>query len=249
MRTLKLVLLTVAVSALAAAAGSAAVGAESFPEVSALPSRPELPDPLVMFNGKRVETQKQWNSQRRPELKELFQYYMYGYLPPPPAKIEATVDREDRQYFGGKATLREVTIAFGPPKTPRIHLLVLVPNARKPAPVFIGLNFAGNHTVLKDPEIRLPDVWMRPGGTGVTDNRATEAGRGSQVDVWAVEQSIDRGYAVALFYHGDVAPDKPGFTEGVHAATSSPARPSPARTTGPPSPPGPGGFTGWSITS
>jgi hypothetical protein len=169
-----------------------------------------------MLSGKRVETREQWVNQRRPELKELFQYYMYGTMPPPPAKIEATVDREVAGYFGGKATLREVTIAFGPPKAPRIHLLMLVPNARKPAPVFLGLSFSGNHTVLKDPDIRLPAGWMRSPSPGVKDNRATDAGRGREVDVWAVEQSIDRGYAVALFYHGDVAPDKPGHTEGVH---------------------------------
>jgi hypothetical protein len=50
----------------------------------------------------------------------------------------------------------------------------------------------------------------------VVDNRATEAGRGSQVDVWNVEESIARGYAVATFYNGDVDPDKPDFTDGVH---------------------------------
>jgi hypothetical protein len=92
----------------------------------------------------------------------------------------------------------------------------VIPNARKPAPVFLGLNFAGNHAVLKDPDIRLPEVWMRPTGAGVKSNRATDAGRGTQVDAWAVEQSIDRGYAVALFYHGDVDPDRNDFTDGVH---------------------------------
>jgi len=30
-----------------------------FPEVSKLPSRPELPDPLVRFNGDRVSTREQ----------------------------------------------------------------------------------------------------------------------------------------------------------------------------------------------
>ena len=61
--------------------GAAAVRAE-FPDVSKLPSRPDLPDPLVMFNGDRVTTKEQWVDKRRPELKALFQYYMYGDLPP-----------------------------------------------------------------------------------------------------------------------------------------------------------------------
>src|SRR5438094_399087 len=92
----------------------------AFPEVAQLPSHPELPDPLVMFNGERVATKDQWSRQRRPELKALFQHYMYGYLPPVPDTVDWQVVHEDRQAFGGKATLREVEIAFGPPEVPRI---------------------------------------------------------------------------------------------------------------------------------
>src|SRR5205823_13706908 len=90
-----------------------------------------------------------------------------------------------------------------------------VPNARKrPAPVFIGMNFSGNHALVNDPGIRLPTVWMYP-GPGVKNNRATEAGRGKQANVWALEQSIDRGYAVATFYNGDIDPDQTGKREGI----------------------------------
>jgi hypothetical protein len=164
--------------------GTAAVHAE-FPEVSALPSRPDLPDPLTMLNGERVTTKAQWFEKRRPELKALFQYYMYGFMPAAPDKIESKVE------------------------------LLVTPNNRKgPAPVFVGMNFNGNHTLVKDPAVLLPTAWMPP-STGVKDNRATDAGRGTQIDVWALEQSIDRGYAVATFYCGDVDPDRPDVREGV----------------------------------
>jgi hypothetical protein len=187
-----------------------------FPAVSNLPSQPELPDPLVMFNGERITTKAQWQNQRRPELRVLFQHYMYGYLPPAPAKIESKVEREDRQALGGKATLKEVTIIFGPPEVPTIHLLLVVPNQRKgPAPVVLGMNFCGNHALVKDPAVRLPTVWMYPNYPGVKDNRATDGGRGTQIDVWALEQSIDRGYAVATFYSGDIDPDRPDVREGI----------------------------------
>ncbi len=192
----------------------AAVGAE-FPDVRQLPSHPGLPDPLVMMGGERVTSREQWFHQRRPELKRLFQFYMYGFAPPAPSG-GATVERQDRNYFGGKATKKEVTISFGPPDTPRIHLLLVVPNHRKgPAPVFVGMNFCGNYALVNDPTIPLPTAWLYPHLPGVKDNHATEAGRGSQIDVWALEQSIDRGYAVATFYSGDVDPDRPDVREGV----------------------------------
>lgn len=187
----------------------------TFPEPDQLPSHPELPDPLVMFNGERVTGKQEWLEQRRPELKALFQHYMYGYLPPP-AKIEAKVEYENAKAFDGKATLREVAISVGPPDVPSIHLLVVVPNQRKgPAPVFIGINFHGNHTLVNDRGVRLPTAWMPERGPGVKDNRATEAGRGKEIDVWALEQSIDRGYAVATFYSGDVDPDRKEIRDGL----------------------------------
>ena len=49
-----------------------AAAAAGFPPVTQLPPRPELPDPLQTFDGKRVADREQWFRQRRPELKELF---------------------------------------------------------------------------------------------------------------------------------------------------------------------------------
>src|SRR6267378_7736772 len=80
-----------------------------FPQVSKLPSQPGLPDPLVMFDGepgrpKPVADKEQWIGKRRPELKALFQHYMYGYTPAAPARVTPTIEREDSRFFGGKAT-------------------------------------------------------------------------------------------------------------------------------------------------
>ena len=60
---------------LSVAASAAAV---DFPDVDSLPSVKELPDPLLMCDGKHVTTKEQWNDERKPELKALFQHYMYG---------------------------------------------------------------------------------------------------------------------------------------------------------------------------
>src|SRR5689334_19842048 len=88
--------------------------ADNFPEPAKIPSQTGLPDPLVMMNGERVTTREQWVQQRRPELKALFQHYMYGTMPAAPAHLDFTVERVDNHFFGGKATKKEVTISFDP---------------------------------------------------------------------------------------------------------------------------------------
>src|SRR3954469_16994675 len=51
--------------------------AQAYPPESQLPSKSGLPNALVMFDGTPVTTKKVWLNKRRPELKELFQHYMY----------------------------------------------------------------------------------------------------------------------------------------------------------------------------
>jgi cephalosporin-C deacetylase-like acetyl esterase len=205
-----------ALALLACFAAPLPAGKDALPDFDQLPVQKEMPDPLVMQSGKRVADKEQWVKERRPELKKLFQHYMYGYAPPAPTEVKYTVERVDPQALGGKATLKEVTIWLASPDGPKIHVLLVVPNQRKgPAPVFVGMNFAGNHAVLDDPKIRLSTAWIYPNRKGVKNNHATEESRGSEVDVWAIEQTIDRGYAVATFYSGDVDPDRPDVREGV----------------------------------
>ncbi len=199
-----------------------------YPTIDNLPANSALPDPLITLAGKPVTTRDAWFNERRPELQRLFEHYMYGRAPAAPP-VRARREREDRQLFGGKATKRELALEFGPPGTPPIHLLLVVPNGRQgPVPVFVGLNFCGNHTVLEDPAIALPSIWMPEHCPSCEGNRAHEAGRGKQVDVWAIEQSIDRGYAVATAYSGDLDPDKPDLTDGVHPHFLRPGQTAPA---------------------
>ncbi len=180
----------------------------AFPSPADLPVQAGLPDPLVMLDGRKVTTREMWTNERRPELIRLFQHYMYGQLPPKPEAVSGKVERVDVSAYGGKATLSEITIRFGPPEVPPIHLMLVVPNKRTaPAPVILGMNYFGNHTLLRDRQVRLADNWMPERGEGVVDNRATEASRGSWAELWRIEDVIDRGYALATFYNGDIDPD------------------------------------------
>ncbi|MEX0939148.1 MAG: acetylxylan esterase [Pirellulales bacterium] len=221
-------LILAALTALPSALPGAA-SAQDFPPVDQLPSQPGPPDPLVMFDGQRVTSPEQWRSERRPELIALFQHYMYGTTPPSPNHIEAKIVRVNRQALGGKATKKEVEITFPGAARP-ISLLVVVPNdGERPAPAFLGLNFCGNHTVMDDPSIAIPQMWVYDNCPGCQDNRATEAGRGGHVGRWPIEQCIDRGYAVATFYTGDIDPDTPQFADGIHPNFYKPGQTEPGK--------------------
>jgi cephalosporin-C deacetylase-like acetyl esterase len=179
------------------------------PDPEKLPIQKDLPDPLVMFKGgKKVTTKEQWVKERRPELKTLFEHYMYGRAPEGP-KVNAKVERIDKNALGGKATLKEITLTFDRIKGTKIHLLLVIPNkGKRPHPMFVGMNFCGNHAALNDPKITLNPNWMYGNRKGVKNNKATEKARGTDIDVWNIEDAIDRGYAVATFYSGDIYPDR-----------------------------------------
>jgi hypothetical protein len=191
-------------------------GQVPFPPPDRLPVRNSFPDPLITFGGKAVHTPDEWFSARRPELKALFQYYMYGTIPPAPDSLRFVTRRIDRKALNGKATLKQVDLVFGTGSAPVIHLMVAVPGGRTgPFPVFVGPNFSGNHTLLPDTNILITGAWMYDGYPGVIDHRATSAGRGGCTDTWSIGQSIDRGYAVATFYNGDIEPDDSTSRQGI----------------------------------
>jgi hypothetical protein len=177
------------------------------PPASELPPRLEFPDPLRMLDGTRIETVQDWLTRRRPELQRLFRHYMYGQSPPPPP-LEFRVESASSA-LGGKATLKLVTIEFvAPYGVPPIEVLLVLPARRSgPVPAFLGINFAGNHTLLADPavpEARCHQLQVHP-----------RAARGAAASSWNVEQIIDRGYALASFHTCDVKPDRPHAGEGV----------------------------------
>jgi len=177
-----------------------------------------LPDPLVAADGTPVEDARTWRDRRRGEILRLFEQHVYGRSPGAPAGMTFEVTSVDRQALGGKAVRKEVTVRFSSAGDgPRMHILMYLPaDAQGPVPVFVGLNFGGNHTIHSDPAITLSTAWMRD-GDGVVDHRATESTRGKSSSRWPVETILARGYGVATIYCGDLDPDyDDGFQNGVH---------------------------------
>jgi hypothetical protein len=140
---------------------------------------------------------------------------MYGRLPPKPLETSARLLYENRRAFRGRGAIREYELRIAPAPARPVYLLLATPSATNPAPCFVGLNFEGNHALLDDLAIRLPTGWMYPNRKGVRGNAATDAGRGAAKNVWNLDLAVERGYAVATVYNGDIDPDRPDVRGGV----------------------------------
>jgi hypothetical protein len=187
------------------------------PDYAAHSARAEMPDPLMMLDGRRVTTRGQWENKRRPELKEAFQHYMYGQIPSRPAKLEINLVGEYHDFLGGKATLKLITLQAGPRNGPRIDLMLVVPNERRgPAPVFLAMAFCGNHAITDDPRVPLAKSWLGNGCKGCVNGGATEAARGTQATNWPLAEIVRRGYAIATFYSGDIDSDRKDVSSGIY---------------------------------
>ncbi len=211
--------LGVAAAMFAVALVSAALAEEANYDESKVRSY-TLPDPLVCQDGTRVADAAAWRDKRRPEILKLFQDEMYGRAPGRPKDMTFEVLSVDKTALDGKATRKEVRVHFtADKKGPKMDILVYLPNAaRKPVPLFLGMNFQGNHAISKDPGITVTDAWVRNDpATRITANRANENSRGAEASRWAVDKILARGYGLATIYYGDVDPDyDDGFQNGVH---------------------------------
>ncbi len=188
------------VAALLLLATAMSTPAQPFPSIEQLPARAGWPEPLVMLDGSKVKSRREWEEKRRPELKLLFQHYMYGSIPSRPARVEFSVQGTYPDFLNGAATLKLISITFGSPDAPRIDLMLVTPNGlKRPAPAFLSMNFCGNHALTADSRVPLARGWQYNSCRGCTNNVATEASRGGQAGDWPMEEIVRRGYALASF--------------------------------------------------
>ncbi|MBN2130903.1 MAG: hypothetical protein JW741_15485 [Sedimentisphaerales bacterium] len=192
-----------------------AAGQEANYDESKVPAY-TLPDPLLCTDGTKVTDANVWRQKRRPEVLKLFQEHVYGKSPGKPDFMTFVTTSVDTRALGGKATRREVTVYFtGRKGDPNMAVLIYLPNKQPaPVPLFVGLNFGGNHTIHQDPAISITKSWTRDRDS---NHKATEAGRGKSASRWPVERILERGYGLATIYYGDIDPDfDDDFRNGVH---------------------------------
>ena len=168
-----------------------------------------LEDPLVYCNGRKVRKKADW-PERRVEILDIFQREMYGQLPPRPDTVFLET-LEEGLSLAGHARRRQVKMSFrSDGGGPSIDWLILTPEfAKEPVPVVMLLNYEGNHTVVPDNEVFVPDLPLLQYKDG---RQASSFPRGalsnpSAASVLPVGMLLARGYAVVTACYEQIGPD------------------------------------------
>ena len=178
----------------------------------------ELPDPLKTFGGKKIRNSKQWVKRGKPELLNFFTKNVYGEVPGELSFTSAEIVEQTDNALNGKAKRRQVELIFQKGNQ-RLHFFILIylPKNVEKAPVFLGYNFYGNHTVTDDVNVIISEAWSRDNPSfGIINNQLTEQSRGVRTNRWAIDKMLDAGIGLATIYYGEVDPDKDDFSDGIH---------------------------------
>jgi hypothetical protein len=108
---------------------------------------PNLPDPLVLKNGKKVSSAKVWWKKRRPEIVEDFDREVYGRMPENTPKVNWEVTETKNDTVGKykvivKTLVGHVDNALCPSISVDIKLTLTTPaDAKSPVPVIMEFGF------------------------------------------------------------------------------------------------------------
>ncbi|MFH5883376.1 alpha/beta hydrolase family protein [Halalkalibaculum sp. DA3122] len=171
----------------------------------------QLPDPLLLANGEKVDNADTWYEQRRPELLELFKEFQFGRAPEPPADLKYNVFDKGTVTHDGTAVRKQVTVYFSSEENePSMELLIYLPaEATAPVPILFTPSFLANSTRVNDPGVKRGHIWNR-------EQERVPAPEKSNFGELDVQQFISRGIGIATVYYGDIEPDfEGGYQHGV----------------------------------
>ena len=180
----------------------------------------ELPDILISNDGEQINSVEDWEEIRRPEILELFKKYVYGKINDQNLNVKYNVLKTNNSALNGKAIQKEVIVSiFNKEDTLNMNILIYLPRySKKPYPIFLGMNFYGNHTINPDINISITQNYVnnKPEFC-ITNNQASHLSRGVRANRWPIDRIIERGYGIASIYYGDLDPDyDDGFQNGLH---------------------------------
>ncbi len=175
---------------------------------------PNLPDVLILKNGKKVTSAAVWWNQRRPEIVEDFDREVLGRVPKVTPKVTWEVTKSAEAQVGshavtGKQLLGHLDNSSDPDIAVDIQMTLVLPADHK-GPVPVMMMFGGRGI----PEVAFP--------APVFPGRGALAGRGGppppppNADPPALEQLIADGWGVATVNPNSIQADNgAGLTKGV----------------------------------
>jgi hypothetical protein len=172
---------------------------------------PAQPPALGAFaEDPAVTTPQDWRERRAPLLRAAFQRELYGRAEPMPAPVVEARTPVTSRAIGKEATAEQWTVRVGPQS--HFHMVIVAPKAPGPHPVIIMQNFCGNRRAFKDSPKSVAEP-LTPVLSFCKSDLAqipVTAILGANINGPPFEKIVARGYAVALFYAGDVVADEPG---------------------------------------
>jgi (4-O-methyl)-D-glucuronate---lignin esterase len=174
-----------------------------------------LPDPLVMVDGKPVKDARTWQA-RRAEILRLYEAEIYGRIPATTPKVSWQVTETDPQAREGTAVRKKIVGTMGTAAdAPKINLTLHTPvNAKGPVPVILLVNFGGGTPPPAPP-------------VGAAAGRGR--GPGFPTDPPVAADIIARGWGYATVGYQDIQPDRLNtWNEGVIGRTLTPGQTAPA---------------------
>jgi len=184
---------------------------------------PNLPDPLVLNNGKPVKTAKMWTTQRRPELVELFDREILGRVPAnlPAVRwevVSTTPGNEDGIPTVTKRLLGHVDNSAYPALTVDIEADLILPvNAHGPVPVVVEITFdrpLGSPP--PPPRPPRPAAPATPAPAAAPARPALSGSSAAPPGPSPKQQTLARGWGFALFYPTSFQADSAGgLTQGI----------------------------------
>ena len=184
------------------------------PGVNDLPPRKEMPDVMVMNNGTRVTTPKQWRK-RREEIRQTLEYYATGQMPPPPRNVKGR-EVSSESVLAGQVKYRLVHLTFGPREKLSLDVGVFTPSAGGSFPAIIPYGGAppGAAALPRQPQgpnqgrgenvLLLVGPGERP---ATTPARQAPPPATAQALATRFEDVFRRGYALVTFNPNDCAED------------------------------------------
>ncbi len=144
----------------------------------------QLPDVLTRFQGGKVKSEKVWFKKQRPEILKLFTNEVFGKVPGDLKISDVKVWENSIDAFNGLARRKQLSLFFKKnDRTLEVNVLMYLPVTEQKVPVFLAYNFSGNHTIAKDPNVRLTESWVYDNpSVGIINNQVTEQSRATASD-------------------------------------------------------------------